>query len=103
MAAKLPPNLTSNRMREFAASGSPTGLSGSNPICEVALPIHRTALEWLQAGREGVVFLAPERAVIELRDFGPFVVEDVEHGRELRHLFRSREPQIFLPKMRAAA
>ena len=24
--------LTSNRMREFAASGSPTGLSGSNPI-----------------------------------------------------------------------
>ena len=32
MAAKLPPNLTSNRMREFAASGSPTGLSGSNPI-----------------------------------------------------------------------
>ncbi len=70
---------------------------------ELALPIHRTALEWLQAGREGVVFLAPERAVIELRDFGPFVVEDVEHGRELRHLFRSREPQIFLPKMRAAA
>ena len=32
MPAKLPPNLTSNRMREFAASGSPTGLSGSNPI-----------------------------------------------------------------------
>ncbi len=24
--------LTSNRMREFAASGSPTGLRGSNPI-----------------------------------------------------------------------
>ena len=31
MAAKLRPNLTSNWMREFAASGSPTGLSGSNP------------------------------------------------------------------------
>ena len=28
---KASPTLTSNRMREFAASGSPTGLSGSNP------------------------------------------------------------------------
>ena len=69
---------------------------------EAALSIHRTPLEWLRSGREGVVVLSAERAAIALRDVGPLVAEDAEHGRELRKIFRRREPQIFVPETRAA-
>ena len=37
---------------------------------EAALSIHRTPLEWLRSGREGVVVLSAERAAIALRDVG---------------------------------
>jgi hypothetical protein len=97
------------RLRKLAAHFDSVSTLGADDLLaprltpELALPIHRSPLGWLKAGREGVVLLAPDRAVIELRDFGPFAVEDVEHGKQLRQLFRSGEPQIFVPKLRAVA
>jgi hypothetical protein len=54
-------------------------------------------MNWLKAGREGVVIIEANRAILELRDFGPLAVEDEAHSHELRALFRKREPEIFVP------
>ena len=69
---------------------------------EGALPIYRTPLEWLRAGREGVVIVEACRAALELRDFGPLAAEDQIHGLELQRLFRRTEPEIYVPERRAA-
>ena len=70
---------------------------------EGALPVHRTPLGWLRAGREGVVLIEERRAALEIRDFGPLAAEDEVHAKELQQLFRRREPQIYVPKKRKAA
>ena len=67
---------------------------------ERALPVHRTPLGWLKAGREGVVMVETHRAVQLLRDFGPLAAEDEAHGRRLRELFRKQEPRIYVPERR---
>lgn len=50
------------------------------------LRIWRTPLHWLQAGGEGCVLLKPGARHWLRRAGGPFVAEDLEHGREIRDL-----------------
>lgn len=67
------------------------------------LMIHRTPLRWLQAGGTGCVPLKPKsiKAGVWLaRAGGPFIVEDVEHGREVRTMLGAAagRHQIFVPQ-----
>mgnify|MGYP001806485215 CR=1 FL=1 len=54
--------------------------------CGGPLMIHRTPLAWLQAHGEGCCLLKPGARHWLRRVGGPFVVADVEHGREVRDL-----------------
>jgi hypothetical protein len=96
------------RLGKVAAHFGAVAVLGADDIlaprlsAKAALPVHRTPLGWLRAGRAGIVILA-ECAAVALRDFGPFAAEDEAHGRELRRLFRRREPRIFVHETRAAA
>jgi hypothetical protein len=95
----------SHSLQRVAAYFGATGVLGADDILwfrltdENALPVHRSPLEWLRADRFGVVIIDPAHAYVALRDFGPFAAQDEAHGRELRKLFRSREPKIFVPNM----
>jgi hypothetical protein len=98
----------SHRHKGLAPHFGAVGVLGANDIlaprltAEAALAVHRTPFEWLLAERCGVVILDPDRAAIELRDFGPFAAQDEQHGLMLRALFRTREPRIYVPERRAA-
>ncbi|MGH6864621.1 MAG: hypothetical protein ACREDO_00185 [Methyloceanibacter sp.] len=48
------------------------------------LRVHRTPLDWLRAGREGIVLLRREMAFAYLANVQRIVVADAEHGRQLR-------------------
>lgn len=50
------------------------------------LRVHRHPLAWLQAGCTGCVVLKPGGRHWLKRAGGPFIADDVEHGRELREL-----------------
>ena len=69
------------------------------------LVIHRTPLDWLKAGCEGCVALKPAARHWLLKAGGPFIVEDVEHGRELRQLLGPNSPRhrILVPQHEARA
>jgi hypothetical protein len=55
------------------------------------LRVYRTPLNWLKAGCEGCVPLSEKGGSDWLaKAGGPFIVEDVEHGRELRDLLGHR-------------
>ena len=98
----------SPRHKELAPHFGAVGILGADDLlasrltAEAALAVHRTPFEWLLAERCGVVILDPDRAAIELRDFGPFAAQDEQHGLMLRALFRAREPRIYVPERRAA-
>jgi len=67
------------------------------------LPVWRSPLEWLRAGRRGIVILRPEIAWLRLADV-PILAENVEHGVELRRLLTSPfRPQIFVRSSHAGA
>ncbi|WP_395664217.1 hypothetical protein [Aestuariivirga sp.] len=69
----------------------------------VPLVLHRTPLAWLQAGCQGCVPLKPGARHWLAKAGGPFVVEDVDHGLELRDLLedRDRRHEILVPSQRA--
>jgi hypothetical protein len=50
------------------------------------LRVHQTPLAWLRSGCEGCCLLKPGARHWLERAGGPFIVEDVEHGRDLRDL-----------------
>lgn len=50
------------------------------------LRVHRTPLSWLQSGGEGCVPLKPGARHWLRKAGGPFIADDIEHGRELRDL-----------------
>ena len=98
----------SHRHKELASHFGAVGILGADDLlaprltAEAALAVHRTPFEWLLAERCGVVILDPDRAAVELRDFGPFAAKDEQHGLMLRALFRANEPKVYVPIRRAA-
>lgn len=69
------------------------------------LRVHRTPLAWLQADCEGCVPLKSGARHWLHAAGGPFLAEDADHGRELRHLLGPSGPrcQILVPRGRVAA
>jgi hypothetical protein len=62
-----------------------------------ALPVQKTPLEWLRAKRDGIVIIDSERAKWQIAYLGrSLIVEDVSHGRTLRHALTMPEPEIFV-------
>jgi hypothetical protein len=59
-------------------------------------------LEWLRAGRRGVVILDRERARWRLSD-ERLIVTDATFGRRLREALRLPEPRVFVEEKRRAA
>lgn len=62
-----------------------------------ALPVWRWPLDWLRADRRGIVLLKPQLAAQFLRDVGPLMAEDVEHGLELERQLTIAAPRIVVP------
>ena len=69
------------------------------------LAVHRTPLDWLKAECTGCVALKPAAGEWLLKAGGPFIVEDVEHGRELRQLLGpdAMRHRILIPHHQARA
>jgi hypothetical protein len=67
------------------------------------LVVHETALEWLQAGREGVLIIDPQRASPLLRMVEPLGVRCPEFGRQLQAALTIRAPRIVAAAQRRAA
>jgi hypothetical protein len=69
------------------------------------LVIHRTPLAWLKAGGEGCCLLKPGARHWLRRAGGPFVAQDVEHGREIRDLLgpEASRHRILVPTEARAA
>ena len=61
-----------------------------------ALPVWRSPLNWLRAGREGIVLIRPTAAAYFLDDAGPLLAEDVAHAAELRRLMTRTGPRILV-------
>ncbi len=70
-----------------------------------ALPVWRSAADWLRARREGICLLRPKAAAHYLCDAGPLLAEDTTHGEELRRLLTRPAPRILVPssKLRKVA
>jgi hypothetical protein len=68
------------------------------------LIVHETPLEWLQAGRDGVFVIDPQRASPLLRMVEPLAVKRPEFGRQLHEALTIRPPRILVvsPKRVAA-
>ncbi|ANY78465.1 hypothetical protein BB934_09670 [Microvirga ossetica] len=62
-----------------------------------ALPVWRSPINWLRAGRKGVCLVRPEAAAHYLCDAGPFLAEDAAHGAEIKQLLTRPAPCIVLP------
>jgi hypothetical protein len=67
------------------------------------LVVHETALEWLQAGRQGVFIIDPQRASPLLRMVEPLGVKRPEFGRRLQAALTIRPPRIVVAENRRAA
>jgi hypothetical protein len=69
-----------------------------------ALPVWRSPLNWLRAGRQGIVLVRPRVGAYVLDDAGPLLAEDVAHAVELRRLLTRSGPRILVraPERRAA-
>jgi hypothetical protein len=62
-----------------------------------ALPVWRSPINWLRAGRKGVCLVRPEAAVHYLCDAAPLLAEDAAHGAELKQLLTRPAPRIIVP------
>jgi hypothetical protein len=67
------------------------------------LMVHETPLEWLQAGREGVFVIDPQRASLLLGMVEPLGVKRPEFGREPQAALTIRAPRIVVAAQRRAA
>jgi hypothetical protein len=66
------------------------------------LIMHETLLEWLRAGREGVVVLDAQRASPLLRSVEPLGVKRASFGREMQAALTIRAPRILVATQRSA-
>lgn len=76
--------------------------------CGKPLVVHRTPLEWLQAGGEGCVMLkpeSPEACQWLARAGGPFIAQDIAHGHEIRAMLGpvAHRHRILVPQGEARA
>ena len=62
------------------------------------LHVFRSPIEWLRAGRCGIVILRPQFARSVLADVSVLVAEDEQHRKELQGLFQFTGPQIIVPE-----
>ena len=60
------------------------------------LTVHRTPLDWLRAGRRGIVIMRPEQTPIRLRHVPKLIAADLGHGRQLSKLITPRLPEIYV-------
>ncbi len=67
------------------------------------LVVHETPLEWLQAEREGVFIIDPQRASPLLRMVEPLGVKRPEFCRRLQSALTIRAPRIVVAENRGAA
>ena len=70
---------------------------------ERALRIHETPLQWLLAGRQGVVIVDPRRAAQCLRDAEPLKTHSTAFGRRILALTTPRPPRVFAPSVEIRA
>lgn len=89
----------------FTAMGLNDGADVLGPVSMIGrggkpLVIHRTPLAWLKAGGDGCVLLKPGARHWLRKAGGPFVVEDVEHGQEVRELLglEGKRHRILVPE-----
>jgi hypothetical protein len=68
-----------------------------------ALPVWRSPMNWLRAGREGVVILDPVRAAYRIHDAGPVLAEDPDHAAEIDRALNRLLPAILLHNRSEAA
>lgn len=64
------------------------------------LPVFRSPVGWLRAGRCGIVILLPQFARAVLADVPVLVAEDEQHREELQQLFAFAGPQIVVGEFR---
>lgn len=62
-----------------------------------ALPVWRSPVGWLRAGRQGICLVRVKAAAHHLCDGGPLLAEDAAHGEELRQLLTRPAPRILIP------
>ncbi len=65
-----------------------------------ALPVWRSAADWLRARRKGICLVRPRAAAHYLCDAGPLLAEDADHGAELKQLLTRPAPRILIPSLR---
>lgn len=69
-----------------------------------ALQVWRTPLQWLQAGRTGIVILKPAMAWYRLLHIQRIEARDHQHASHLKRLLRPpRGPEVHAPCVRIAA
>ena len=77
------------------------GLLGEQAVLEPRLGeplrVHPNILNWLRAGRRGVVILNHARARRLLDGCGPLQAHTVEHGLDLRKILTAPTPEIRVP------
>ncbi len=66
------------------------------------LVVHDGVLDWMRAGREGVVVVDSRRAAPLLRDAGVLATASVEHGTRLRKMLAVRPPKVLVAVREAA-
>lgn len=98
----LQPHLAATAVREADVLG-PLNMvrRGGRP-----LHVYRTPLAWLKAGCTGCVVLNQDWAAYWLDHAGgPFVAEDVQHGREIRELLgeKAGRHRVLVPAIKARA
>ena len=77
-------------------------LGAENLLCarqrlEIPLTVHRTALAFFQAQREGV-FIFNHRLAAEILDGFTLAAEDVDHGKKLKSALTRPAPPIVIRK-----
>jgi hypothetical protein len=76
-------------------------VNGARLDQERALPVHETPIDWLVAGRSGVVIVDPRRAAFILRRAEPLRVANAAFGKRLATLLHIAPPRIFAPSVAA--
>jgi len=76
-------------------------LTGAGSLADGPVAVHRTPLDWVRAGGDGICLIAGDQAgqATILRGLPAIVVEHADYGRELDALMR--QPIGFIPPIYA--